>query len=250
MRISRHRYGASGLSLMEVMIAVLLLGIIIGMVLATVKTSLDLGQGIVEKQNEEMERQAFIDFLDKRFSALPGNGRLDLVFEDSGTHYLSDLTLQNAPVSFTWGGEQRIAKAVQLSTVTKRSGYLDIVLRYYEDEILEGSETELGESSLDDGEPFAEIVLLSDVAYFEWQALNANTMEWQYEWDDRGRMPLQLELVMAIGARGEEVRHVFWIRPKQNPEIAMRQLGQLEQPSQPGVELPPSTNVDSKGGGQ
>lgn len=233
---------------MEVMIAVLLMGIIFGMVMATVKTSLDLGQRIVEKQNSEMERQAFFEFLDKQFSSLPGNARVDLSYVDSGSHYLSDITIQNVPTSFTWGAEQKIAKAVQLSTVTRRSGFLDIVLRYYEEEILEGSATDFGESSLDDIEPFAEIVLLSDVAYFEWEALNPNTMEWQYEWDDQGRTPLQMQLVMAMGSTGEEMRHIFWLRPKQNPEVAMRQLGQFA-PEEPAVsvDLPTSVNVNQGG---
>jgi hypothetical protein len=49
-------------------------------------------------------------------------------------------------------------------------------------------------------------------------------MEWQYDWEVAGRLPLQLELVMAIGAKGEEMRHVFWIPAKQNPEAVMRQF--------------------------
>ncbi len=203
----------------------LLLTIIVGMVFGVARTSLALGNTIVQTQNEEMEHQAFFDLLGQRFSALPGNTRLDLKVEDSGAHYLSDLTLQNVPMSFTWGGQERIAKAVQLSTVKKRSGYLDIVLRYYENEILEGSESTFGSSALDK-EPFAEIVLLEDVAYFEWRVLEARLMEWQYDWEIQGRLPLQLELTMSIGAKGEEIRQIFWLPPKQNPEIAMRQLGQ------------------------
>lgn len=219
----------------------LLLTIIVGMVFGVARTSLALGNTIVRTQNEEMERQAFVELLSQRFSALPGNTRLDLKVEDSGAHYLSDLTLQNVPMSFTWGGQERIAKAVQLSTVKKRSGFLDIVLRYYENEILEGSESSFGSSALDK-EPFAEIVLLEDVAYFEWRVLDGRLLEWQYDWEIQGRLPLQLELTMAIGAKGEEIRQVFWLPPKQNPEVAMRQLGQGGnaatgggvQPGQPG----------------
>jgi hypothetical protein len=48
-------------------------------------------------------------------------------------------------------------------------------------------------------------------------------MEWQYDWDLQGHLPLQLELIMSFGARGEEIRHIFWIAPKQNPEVVLRQ---------------------------
>ena len=226
----------SGFTLLELVISMLLLTIIVGMVFGIARTSLALGNTIVKTQNEEMEHQAFFELLSQRFSSLPGNTRFDLQVEDSGSHYLSDLTLQNVPMSFTWGGQERIAKAVQLSTIKKRSGYLDIVLKYYENEILEGSESEFGSSMLDE-EPFAEIVLLEDVAYFEWSVLDGRTMEWQYDWDIQGRLPLQIELTMAIGAKGEEIRQIFWVPPKQNPEVVMRQLSQGgtgTQPSQPG----------------
>lgn len=219
------RIHRAGFTLLELVIAMGLLTIIVGMVFGIARTSLALGNTIVQTQNEEMEHQAFIDLLGQRFSALPGNTRLELKVEDSGGRYLSDLTLQNVPLSFTWGGEERIAKAVQLSTVRRRSGYLDIVLRYYENEILEGSQSTFGQSALDK-EPFAEIVLLSDVAYFEWRALDGQSLEWQYDWEIQGRLPLQLELVMAIGTKGEEIRQVFWLPPKQNPEVMMRQLQQ------------------------
>ncbi len=212
----------SGFTLLELVIAMALLSMLVGMVFSTARTSLALGNTIVKTQNEEMLHQAFFELLSQRFSALPGNTRMELKVEDSGSHYISDLTLQNVPLSFTWGGQARIAKAVQLSTVKRRSGYLDIVLRYYENEVLEGSASTF--KSAADNKPFAEIVLLEDVAYFEWRVLDGRSMEWQYDWDVQGRLPLQLELTMAIGAKGEEIRQIFWLPPKQNPEVAMRQM--------------------------
>lgn len=215
----------SGFTLLELVIAMGMLSVIVGMVFGIARSSLALGNTIVQTQNEEMEHQAFFEFLSQRFSALPGNTRFDLQVEDSGSHYISDLTLQNVPLSFTWGGDERIAKAVQLSTVKRRSGYLDIVLRFFENEILEGSESSFG-SSATSKEPFAEIVLLQDVAYFEWRVLDGRSMEWEYDWEIQGRLPLQLELTLAIGAKGEEIRQVFWLPPKQNPEVLMRQMMQ------------------------
>ena len=206
----------SGFTLLELVLALLFFSLLVGMIFSTARTSLALGNRIVETQNEEMLHQAFFELLSQRFSSLPGNARFSLKSEDGGKQYTSDLTLQDVPLSFTWGGQARIAKAVQISTVKRRSGFLDIVLRYYENEILEGSAAvpaKLGEEK-----PFAEIVLLTDVAYFEWRVLDGRSMEWQYDWSQQGRTPLQLELTMSIGAKGEEIRQVFWIPTKVNPE--------------------------------
>ena len=211
-----------GFTLLELVIAMGLLSILVGMVFGTARTSLALGNTIVKTQNEEMLHQAFLELLNQRFSALPGNTRFDLQVQDSASHYLSELTLQNVPLSFTWGGQARVAKAVQLSTVKRRSGFLDIVLKYYENEILEGAESVA--STATSKEPFAEIILLTDVAYFEWRVLDGRSLEWTYDWELQGRLPLQLELTMAIGAKGEEIRQIFWLPPKQNPEIFMRQI--------------------------
>ncbi len=230
----------SGFTLLELVLAILVMSIIIGMVFSTARASLALGATIVKTQNEEMLHQAFFDLLAQRFAAMPGNTRFDLQVTES-SHYLSDLTLQNAPLGFTWGGQERIAKAVQLSTVKRRSGYLDIVLRYYENEILPDSTG--GKSNPKDEKPFAEIVLISDVAYFEWRLLDGRSMEWQYDWDLQGRLPLQIELVMSVGAKGDEIRQVFWVPPKSNPEIRMRQMVQSG-----GNADPDGGNADPDGG--
>jgi len=213
----------TGFTLLELVLAIGLMTALIGMVFAIARSSLALGNTVVNTQNEEMLHQAFFELLGQRFSSLPGNTRFDLQVQDSGGQYLTDPTLQKVPLTFRLGGQPAVAKAVQLSTVRRRSGFLSIVLRYYEDEILEGSDAATSSTSQLDNEPFAEIELLSDVAYFEWRVLDGRSMEWQYDWDLQGRLPLQLELVMSFGARGEEIRHIFWISPKQNPEVVLRQ---------------------------
>jgi prepilin-type N-terminal cleavage/methylation domain-containing protein len=221
-------YSDRGFTLLELVVALLLVALLAGMIFTTSYSTLALGNSVVKTQSEEMLHQAFFDFLENSFSALPGNTRMELTTTDSGTHYLSDLTLQNVPLSFTWGGEERTAKAIRLSTLKKRSGFIDIVLSYYENEIIEeeSSSRPGGTASRSDEEPFAEIVLLTDVAYFEWRLLDGRTMGYQYDWDLPGRLPLQMELICAFGVDGGEIRHVFWIPPRQNPEVFMRQLQQ------------------------
>jgi prepilin-type N-terminal cleavage/methylation domain-containing protein len=218
-----HHTRNNGFTLLELVMAIGLMTILVGMIFGTAHTSLALGNTIVKTQNEEMLHQAFFELLSRRFASLPGNTRFDLKVSESGSPYISDITLQNVPLSFTWGGRASTAQAVQLSTVKKRSGYLDIVLRYYEEEILENPSSPVKKSATPK-KPIAEIVLLTDVAYFEWRVLDGRAMNWQYDWDQVGRLPLQLELTMSIGARGEEIRHIFWVVPKVNPQSRIAQI--------------------------
>lgn len=249
--IERSKFHNRGFTLLELVLALLLIALLVGMVFGTARSSLILGNNVVQTQNEEMLHQAFFDFLGNRFAALPGNTRMDLAVSDAGSHYLTDLTLEQVPLSFTWGGAERTAKAIRLSTVKRRSGYLDIVLSYYENEIIDpGSTDESGTgfvSTASSEEPFAEIVLLTDVAYFEWRVLDGRTLDYQYDWDIAGRLPLQMELICAFGADGEEIRQVFWIPPRQNPEVFMRQLGQSQQTG--GGNGNTDFNIEIPGGG-
>lgn len=223
----------------------LLFALLIGMVFTTFSTNIQLSRTVVDVQNEESERNAFFTLLANRFGTLPGNTRMELTWKDAGGKYISDLTLQNVPLAFTWGGTEKVAKAVQISTVQRRDSYLDIVLRYYENEILEDSDN----LNVDeDAEPFAEVVLLEDVRGFEWRVLDGRTMEWQEDWDLVGRLPLQMELTIAFGAQGKWIRQIFWITPKQDPEVMMRQLQQQGQGGQPG--LPGGGNLIQIGEGQ
>jgi len=222
-----------GFTLLELVLAMLVMALLVGMIFGSASANLELSNTVVRKQNAESEKNAFFELLHRRFSSLPGNARMELTWKDSGARYLSDLTLQNVPLAFTWGGAEKVAKAVRLSTVERRDGYLDIVLSYFETEILEDSDNVEVDP---DAEPFAEVVLLEDVRLFEWRVLDGRTMEWQEDWDLVGRLPLQLELVVGFGNDGAEIRQVFWITPKQDPEVMMRQLQQGG--GNPGAPVP------------
>ena len=227
MRTPPSKASMKGFTLLELVIAIALIGILTGMVMKTSNAALMVGNAVVKTQNEEMLHQAFLELLDHRLTSLPGNTRFDVKVEDNGSQYLSTLTLQKVPLGFTWGNQERIAKAVQLETVRRRSGYLDIVLKYYENEILEDSNVNgPAQSQVFSKEPFAEIVLLEDVRLFEWRFLDGTNLEWRYDWDLQGRLPLQVELVFAVGAQGKETRQIFWLPPKQNPEILVREMMQ------------------------
>jgi prepilin-type N-terminal cleavage/methylation domain-containing protein len=245
------RVRRNGFTLLELVLAMLVLALLVGMIFGSATANIELSNTVIKKQNEESAKNAFFTLLANRFGTLPGNTRMELAWQDAGNQYLSQLTLQNVPLAFTWGGTEKVAKAVQIATVQRRDSYLDIVLRYYEDEILEDSENLNADEN---AEPFAEVVLLEDIRGFEWRVLDGRTMEWQNDWDLVGRLPLQLELRLAFGARGKWIREIFWITPKQDPEVMMRQL-QQQQGGQGGAIPggPPGGGIDLNvpgGGGQ
>lgn len=65
---------SKGFTLLELIVALLMIALLFGMVFATSRASLELGNNIVKTQNEEMLHQAFFDLLEKdspHFPATP-----------------------------------------------------------------------------------------------------------------------------------------------------------------------------------
>ena len=202
----------------------LLLTIIVGMVFGIARTSLALGNTIVETQNEEMLHQAFFELLSQRFSALPGNTRFDSRWRiPAPTTYPISRFRMSRSVS---PGAARSAspRPCRLSTVKRRSGYLDIVLRYYENEILEGSESTFGAARSTRSR--SRKSCCSRMSRFSnggcWTAAR-----WSGSLTGKSKAACRCRSSSPWpSAQGEEIRQIFWVPPKQNPEVMMRQMMQ------------------------
>jgi hypothetical protein len=212
-----------GFTLIEVVIA---LGLMLALIILCARLAtadIQLANGISKKQADNTLRESFLEMMKFQLGSLPGNTRMELKTSAGGQPYLYELTLQNVPLAFTWGGVEKVAKAVQIVGVKRRDGFINVVMRYYENEILNDQENLV---SAQGEEPFAEVILMEEVRFFEWRALDGRTMEWQLDWDLQGRLPLQLELVTAHGAYGDEMKQIFWIVPKVSPLTVIRGMGQ------------------------
>ena len=213
------RRGRRGILLLEAVLALAIAGILLVSIMWIVDGALQMSNEMADDGREHMTQEARINFLDRNFSQLPGNAEVELERQDAGSHFLSDLTFQNVPTSFSWSGQAISAEAVQLSTIPTRSGDLDVVLRYYEEAILDDSDSTADVNA----EPVAEITLLKDVFFFEWwardgRALGDDAQGYTETWDVRGRLPIQMELRVKFDENSDEIVHHFWLPPKLNPE--------------------------------
>jgi type II secretory pathway pseudopilin PulG len=241
-----------GFTLIEVVIALGMMAALIILCARLATANIQLANGISKQQDENSLRESFFEMMKMQLTSLPGNTRMELITTQGGQPYEYTLTLQNVPLAFTWGGVERVAKAVQICGVKQRDGFIDVVMRYYENPVLTDTET----LDVDREEPFAEVTLMEDLRFFEWRALDSRSMEWQLDWDLQGRLPLELELVTAQGAYGDEIKQIFWIVPKVNPQTVIRNTGQQGGGGQGGgeqgggnIEIP-SGNIQLPNGAQ
>ena len=210
-----------GYFMLEVVLALGIAALVMFGVFALANGSLAISSTIATEGRTSITRSAFLTFLGRNFEQLPGNAVLNLKSTEGGRQWLSEMTFQNVPVAFSWAGQALSAEAVQLATVETRNNRLDIVLRYYEEAILDDGDS-TGDAR---AEPVAEIVLLRDVYRFEWEVLDGrNIEEWQYDWEVSGKLPLQLRLTVHFTPDEDVIEHYFWITPKANPEQIMRSI--------------------------
>ncbi len=219
----RVRRSRRGILLLEAVLALAIAGILLVTIMWIVDGALEMSNEMADDGRQHMTQEALIAFLGRNFSQLPGNAEMELLRNDAGSHFLSDLTFQNVPTSFSWSGQALSAEAVQISTVPTRSGDLDVVLRYYEEAILDDSDSTANVNA----EPVAEIILLRDVFWFEWwardgRAVNDEDQGYTETWDVQGRLPIQMELRVKFDENSDEIVHHFWLPPKLNPETVMR----------------------------
>ena len=110
MNLKRHHQRllrSRGFTLLEIVIALGLMGMLVGMIFRVARTSVQLSQMVVEGQKVTMERNAFFNLLKQQFENMPGNAIIRLDSNDSRSGDVSrslfSLTFQNIPMSFDWG---------------------------------------------------------------------------------------------------------------------------------------------------
>jgi len=241
-----------GFTLLEVIVALGLMGMLIGMIFRVARSSMQLSQSVVVEQAATMERNAFFNLLKNHFEQIPGNAVVRLESYDSRSGGISrqlfTLTFQNVPMSFNWGETPMTAESIELATVEQRDGFVDVVLRFYDVKILENSESIVDE----DAEPVAQITLIEDLWMCDCEVVDGRTLEYLTEWDNNGQLPLQVKFYCRFEPTSDIVQQTFWVVPKQNPEVIFRQI-MKQNPAGPqgggGIGDSPVIAVPREGGG-
>lgn len=232
-----------GFTLLEIVIALGLMGMLVGMIFRVARTSVQLSQMVVETQTVTMKKNAFFNLLQHHFENMPGNAIIRLASKDSRngdvTRSLFTLTFQNVPMSFDWGDTPITAEAVELVTVEQRDGFVDVILKFYDEKILADSDARAN----DNLEPFAEITLVEDLWMCDCEVVDANSMEQFTEWDNDGKLPLQVKFYCRFEPSSDIVLQTFWVVPRLNPEVFVRQVMQ-QNVGQNGIDLNNTKNPE------
>lgn len=217
-----------GFTLIELTVALAILSILIGMVSMLSYNYLSLSSEMVVSQRNEMRTQAFLDWVRRTFGNLPGNAIWQITSNGqqvgaSAAPLISDIIVQELPLTLYWNDSPIQVKAVRLRTASQPNGLLKLELECYDEELLDLTSSE-DNTALLDVKPIATTTLLEDVRWCEWSIRDPGTDEWKEDLKRNDNRPYQLQLNLAFGDSVVAIREVFWIPPKENPKLLIQEM--------------------------
>lgn len=222
------RQAQAGFSLFELVLALSIASAVITSIFLIADSAIRSSTTMIDAQTEDLERDAFFGLLKRQFGSLSGDSILNLASTSTSEPFLSEMTFQNAPVSFQWGGRPISAEAVRIVTVPTVTRGVDVVIEYFDQQILDSEET-TAERGI---EPIASIKLLEDVRLFEWslmdgrQIANVERDQWPWEWDQPARLPNFVELKVVFQNDTPTVSRLYFIPTKIRARTAINAVVQ------------------------
>jgi len=213
----------SGYLLLEACLALAITAVILTAIFKITDWNLRVSQDSINTSNEYIKEASLFSFLDRVFLEMSGDAVIELQTNETSTHYLSELTIQNSSNSFTWPNQPFAAKAVKIVTKPNQDKTLDIVIEYYSEYLLRSPYERNGPIVLPDQEPIQTLTLLEGVWRFEWQAWDGQQVDnegnplWDYSWDTLVQSPRYFELNAMFTAESPATIHTFWNPRKVNP---------------------------------
>jgi prepilin-type N-terminal cleavage/methylation domain-containing protein len=236
-----------GFTLLEIMMALAIFGIVAAGVFAIAEGTMDLTTSLKESQEAAMIRQNFIEFLRSSFRRLPADADITLEVKADGGKYVPTITIYNGGDAFAPGAAISPEGSVELFGRTRPGGYMRIGLR-----VLDGERTNARRinANFRPSRSGTDLVLplIESAARFEWKFLDGGSGRWEKAWKGPGR-PVMAECLMSLGD-GVETRTVFWIPPLTKnagtgvPGGGVPQLGPDGQPLPQTAPPPVNPNVN------
>jgi hypothetical protein len=257
---------AGGFTLLEMIMAMLVLVLLVGAIFAIVGGTTQLADEMARALERDAKRHSFAQFCERMFRTLPGTAQVRLRVKQEGNFYTGELALKNAPSPVGATGANGMTT---LRTEQSPDGYLRVLLEMLTNE--ESDARELGKGNA----PKQQLVLLEGVAKCEWKFFNIQSNEWEPVWNENlsfapgsaseapappatppgaqppanpppatvptagplARRPGLVELTLAIGADASQ-RFVFWIPPASLPGAPVAGSAPAPTPAPPSPQDP------------
>jgi type II secretory pathway pseudopilin PulG len=191
----RGRLDAAGYLLLEVLLALVVLSIIVGLVFRIIQTTSSVTSNVQFLQGAQEHSDGMYEILRKDIESLPGTAE----FETKRTKDEFQLIFDETSFNFSWKGAESGFGTVILAVRNQPDGRFSLVA------------TEIPEPPVADAPlpPTVVTTLISGLVRCDWRFFDRNTGHWVTNWASGGDKPTLLECTFQVSGQSAPVRAVF-----------------------------------------
>ena len=188
---------AGGYLLLEVLLALVVLSIIVGLVFRIIQTTSKVTSNVQFLQSQQEHSDGIYELLRKNIETLP----LTAEFQTKRTRDEFQLVFDETTFNLSWKGNESGFGTVILAVRNQKDGRFTLVA------------TEIPEPPISDPDapppPPIVTTLVSDLVHCDWRFYDVNTGRWSTSWTNASTKPLLLECTFQVSGQPTPVRAVF-----------------------------------------
>lgn len=200
------RSEASGFTLIEVLLALALVGLVISGVMGVADGAIQLGKSMNAARVTETRISNFVTQWRDYFENVPPGITLTAGAEKVARGSSGNLFIVGSQMPFCWDSRFKLADAVEFGLVrTRGEKTLDLVVRHLRHLARAGR--------ADQFDTLAELPLLENLTRMQWQFYDAEEKKWFADWDPKRRPnpPLFIRLRFTFLNDPRTHEHTFWV---------------------------------------
>lgn len=208
----------AGFTLIEVLLAMGLIGVVIGGAYSIASGAVQLGSSLARSRIHETRLTNFTSAWRDYLENLPPTIRLSCGLQKVKRGAGGNLLIEGGQVPFIWSSSVRMADAVEFAVTRDpaQSSSLQLVVRH-----LKRLEKP---NAFDAYNQIAELPLLSGLKEFRWEFYDIEKKRWYTTWDPEKRPapPLFMRLQFQFTSDPREYEFTYWIANDLAPRVTLR----------------------------
>ncbi len=195
---------------MEIILAIGILGLLMGSVFTLTNSSALLSQSVVQAQTQHRHKLAFEGYLERMFLNLPHDAKITLA---EGEAPLQTLIIQN-PGTFFPSLENDYFASLFAASAARNSDDLINVIATWKSLENQGPEDTENSTIIDISDYQQRLTLISNLTSLQWEIYSKQDDTWQTTWSTSKGRPTHVRLSYSHSSSQEIETITFWIPPR------------------------------------
>jgi len=210
------RSNASGFTLLEILLALVLIGLVLSGIFSVADGAMQLGKSMGAARVSETRISNFVTQWRDYFETVPPGISLAAGAEKAARGSSGNLFILGSQMPFVWDQRLKMADAVEFGLVRAPGPEktLNLVVRHLK--------RPLNARREDQFDTLAELPILENLKQMQWQFYSPEDKKWFIDWDPKKRPkpPLFIKLRFAFLNDTREHEYTFWVASDLSGQIA------------------------------